>query len=1024
MKISIRWKIILLIILPVVAIYSASILYHIFWMRNWAENQLEQQMVDLAEDYADRFDSSLQHTAQVAAITAAYIEKNPRMGSDQILSLLEANLENNLLIYGSAVAYDHYAYDPGKRLFIRYLHRDGSALVKSGFIFTGYDYTDTAHEYWNLPKTTGKPSWTEPYYDEGGGNALMVTYSVPFFSAGKFMGIALVDVPLAPIRELAFMGIPEHFRFNIITSRGKYVYSSEKSRINQRVAEVLGKNPDKKLLAFSKTITSGQTGFLTLTGWEFQEPEFTAFAPVRSTQWGFSISLSEKDAYGDIQKEFYRNILFYLLSLLLIIPGLWFLGSGISKALLKLNKTMLAFAEGDPEIRADISSRDEIGSLASTFNHMASRLMDRERKLFEIQRLLESTIEQSPIPIMVVDSDRNIHNFNNACRDITGFKGDIKPGMNIMKMNVTWKDYDKDGNRIQPENSPLMLALEGKSTKDLEMKIIRGDGEESWVIANGIPVKDDGGNIIAGFVAFPDITQRKKTEEKLRESEERFRRIAENAKDMIYRMVLPDGHYEYVSPASLDIFGYTPDEFYESPVLIQNIIHPDWTGYFQEQWANLQNGLMPPVYEYQAIHKSGEIRWIHQRNVLVKNDRGEPLAIEGIVTDVSQAKRAGEEKVKLEADLKQAHKMEALGTLAGGIAHDFNNILAAIIGFSELAREDSPESSRVREEIEEVIRAGKRARDLVKHILAFSRKTEQNRFPVKIQPLVEESLNLLRASIPSTIEIRQDLDPRCGNIMADPTQIHQVIMNLCTNAAQAMDERGGILEVTLRPEDLANIHVGEPGPYIKLTVKDTGMGIDKDAMDKIFDPYFTTKPYGKGSGMGLAVVHGIVTAHQGLITVESTPGTGTAFHVFFPESSEVSRNEDMAAEIPPMKGVESILVVDDEKSIIDMTRHRLERLGYRVSARTDSLEALDLFRSSPEAFDLVITDQTMPKMTGEQLAEELLKIRKNIPIILCTGFSSKMNSQKATSMGIKAFLMKPVDSHELATSIRRVLDAG
>jgi PAS domain S-box-containing protein len=982
-------------------------------------------MVDLARDYARRFDSKLQQVARVASLTASYVEKNPRLDPTQMVSLLEAILENNPLIFGSAVAYDHYAYDSEKKLFIRYLHREGTELVKTGLVFTGYDYTDPDHEYWTKPKTTGKASWTEPYYDEGGGDALMCTYSAPFFKDGKFAGIALVDIPLEPIRELVFAEIPESMGFNIITPKGKFVFSSKKDWIKRSISEIQGKDAPEGWQAFLKTVISGEIGVQRLDGWLNDEPELAAYAPVESTGWGFSISITEREAYYDIRRELYRNLAFFLISLIFILPALWFFLSKFSKTIVKLNKTVNAFSEGNMDARSGIASQDEIGSLAQAFNHMASRLIEREGKLFETQRLLEFTLEQSPIPILVVGSDRKIQSFNTACRKILGLKdeGALHPGTSLMDIRMTWKDYDNSGNRIPPEQSPLMLALDGKNTHNLEMKIVRNDGVENWVMATGIPVKDDKGDIIAAFVAFPDITERKKAEERLRESEERFRRIAENAKDMIYRMKLPDGQYDYVSPASLEIFGYTPEEFYKTPLLIRKIIHPDWETYFQEQWADLQKGTQPPVYEYQAIHKSGETRWIHQRNVLVKNGRGEPVAMEGIVTDLTRAKRAEEEKTKLEADLRQAQKMEAMGTLAGGIAHDFNNILAAIIGYSELAREDIPESSHAREEIDEVILAGKRARDLVKHILAFSRKTEKNRFPVKIQPLAEEVLNLLRATLPSTIEIRKNFDPLCGNILADPTQIHQILLNLCTNAAQAMDEKGGILEVTLSREEMGGPGEQAPSTHVKLTVKDTGTGIEAHLLDKIFDPYFTTKEYGKGSGMGLAVVHGIVNAHQGSIHVESTPGVGTAFHVYFPESLEESPEEEPSIMEYSTRGAESILVVDDEKSITDMTKHRLERLGYQVTVKTDSTEALSLFRSAPKTFDLVITDQTMPKLTGEQLADELMQIRKDIPIILCTGYSSKMDPNKARNMGIKAFLMKPVDKNELAATIKRILDS-
>lgn len=394
--------------------------------------------------------------------------------------------------------------------------------------------------------------------------------------------------------------------------------------------------------------------------------------------------------------------------------------------------------------------------------------------------------------------------------------------------------------------------------------------------------------------------------------------------------------------------------------------------------------------------------------------------------EITEQKKAEAEKEELEAQLRQAHKMDAIGTLAGGVAHDFNNILAAILGYAEMAMDDTPDDSAAKYQIAQVVKAGNRAKELVKQILAFSRKEVEKRGPVQIHIIVKEALKLLRSSIPTTIEITTAIDPACGNILANPTQIHQIVMNLCTNAAQAMDEDGGELKVEminteLEEDDLLNEPELKPGPYVQLSVKDTGVGIDQEDFERIFDPYFTTKEFGKGTGMGLSVVMGIVKGLGGMITVESIPGKGSTFKVFFPKGEEHDSifNEETK---PLPTGKERILVVDDEKSIADMTKRRVERLGYQVTAKTSSLEALELFSSQPDAFDVVISDQTMPELTGENLARKLLEIRPDIPIIICTGYSSKIDAEKANFIGIRAFIMKPVDKVELAETIRSVLE--
>ena len=384
------------------------------------------------------------------------------------------------------------------------------------------------------------------------------------------------------------------------------------------------------------------------------------------------------------------------------------------------------------------------------------------------------------------------------------------------------------------------------------------------------------------------------------------------------------------------------------------------------------------------------------------------------------------EQSKMEIELQHAHKLEAIGTLAGGIAHDFNNILAAVLGYADMAMDDIPKHSPARYQIDQVLKAGNRAKDLVKHILSFSRKESQVRVPLEVSKILQEALKFLRATIPTTIEIKESHDIENGIILADATQLHQVIVNLCTNAAHAMEEQGGILGITLSSQDFSENELKKepslkPGPYVRLCVSDTGTGIDQRYLDKIFDPYFTTKEVGKGSGMGLAVVVGIVKSHDGMITVDSKLGEGTTFNVYFPRIEEQIHEEvEVTATLPG--GNEKILVVDDEESIVYMTKRRLELLGYQVTTKTSSIDALELFRSQPDQFDLVITDQTMPGLTGEQLAKELLSIRPGFPIILCTGYSSKIDAEKADFVGIRDFIMKPVERSELANTVRRILD--
>ena len=400
------------------------------------------------------------------------------------------------------------------------------------------------------------------------------------------------------------------------------------------------------------------------------------------------------------------------------------------------------------------------------------------------------------------------------------------------------------------------------------------------------------------------------------------------------------------------------------------------------------------------------------------------------------------EKGEIPARLQQAQKMQTIGTLAGGIAHDFNNLLSIILGNAELAMDDVPEKNPAQECLKELHDACLRAKDLVSQILSFGRQTGQELQPVNMTPLLEEALKLLRASIPTTVDIRRNFSCESDTVLADPTQMVQVLLNLCGNAAHAMAKEGGTLEVSLRnvalgmqrwavqgDETPSAIELVEfpmgypnltPGNYVRLTVTDTGCGMDNAVMDRIFAPYFTTKGVGEGTGLGLSVVLEIVKSHGGAITVDSEPGKGTTFDVFLPASEAVAQDQPRRGEALP-KGSERILLIDDESALIKTGKQVLERLGYTVVASTGSLEALKAFRAQPDGFDLVITDMTMPGITGDRFAREVMAIRPDIPVILCTGHGVRIDEAQMKAVGIRALVMKPVDKRELAETVHRVL---
>ncbi|MBI9084672.1 MAG: response regulator [Desulfobacterales bacterium] len=386
------------------------------------------------------------------------------------------------------------------------------------------------------------------------------------------------------------------------------------------------------------------------------------------------------------------------------------------------------------------------------------------------------------------------------------------------------------------------------------------------------------------------------------------------------------------------------------------------------------------------------------------------------------------ERRRAETRLQQSQKMKAIGTLAGGIAHDFNNILAAIMGYTEMSLMDTDEASSVHRRLTNVLKATNRAKELIHQILTFSRQNDPEIRPMAPLPIIKETIKMMRASLPATVEIRQRIPASSAMIMADPDHIHQILMNLCTNASQAMAKNGGTLELRMTEVDFdtETAHRDQdllPGKYLKLTVADTGRGMDRAELEQIFDPYFTTKQTvdGDGSGLGLSVVHGIIHSHGGTIAVNSELGTGTTVDVFFP-IIEPAKTDPAAVKTPIPLGRERILFVDDEQALADVGLQMLQRLGYHVVPRTSSVEALEAFRAHPDRFDLVVTDQTMPNMTGTELAREIHRIRPDIPIILCTGFSEKFPGELGPGIGIDDFLFKPIALRDFADTIRRVLD--
>jgi two-component system, cell cycle sensor histidine kinase and response regulator CckA len=570
-----------------------------------------------------------------------------------------------------------------------------------------------------------------------------------------------------------------------------------------------------------------------------------------------------------------------------------------------------------------------------------------------------------------------------------------------------------------PEDRKLFLtALEAQGyVKDYELKLKRRDGTVIDVATSSHQYFDDNGAVLGVEGILRDISRRKRAEEALRDSEERFSKAFHISPAPTIISTIDDGRYVDVNDSFLRMLGYAREELIGRTAMELNV----WVDYHERDKV-VEELKRQGFIRGELLHlrtKEGE-----SRDALVSAEivtLNEEKFILSIFYDITEQR-------KLENQLYEAQKMEAIGTLAGGIAHDFNNILSAILGYSDLALVSPNLDERLRRCLDQIRKAGVRARDLVKQILTFSRLTDEKPRPLRVSPIVKEVLKLLRATTPSTVEIEQDIQPEPDMVLADPTHIHQIMMNLCTNAVHAMRKRKGKLKVSLAPEEIKprgvlNFRHGlTPGMYLKLTVGDTGHGISPAIMDRIFDPFFTTKRLGEGTGMGLSVVHGITKSYGGSITVESGIGNGAEFNVYLPliVEKENEREVEVVDQMPG--GKERILFVDDEDSIVGLGKEILADLGYDVVGTTSSLEALEFFRARPDRLDLVITDMTMPSMTGIELAQEIMRIRPGMPVILCTGFSEAITSEEAKALGLREFIMKPMNVHQFAQVIRRVLD--
>jgi PAS domain S-box-containing protein len=515
-----------------------------------------------------------------------------------------------------------------------------------------------------------------------------------------------------------------------------------------------------------------------------------------------------------------------------------------------------------------------------------------------------------------------------------------------------------------------------------------------------------------------EIGERRRTTEALVESEEQFRQVVENMHEVFWIMNPLNGKVLYVSPTYEKIWGRSCESAYSVSHFGLDFIQPEDQARIQRARSDKEAQGTYDV-EFRIVRPDGSTRWIHDRAFPVRDAAGDLHRIVGVAEDITERKQ-------LEEQYRQAQKMEAIGTLAGGIAHDFNNILTAIIGYTELASMIAEGNSKLRVYLGAVIQAASRATGLIRQILTFSRQQPQERLPIKLPPIVEETIKLLRATIPTTIEFDTSIAADSPTVLADANQIHQILMNLGTNAWYAMKSRTGRLQIRLEncvvDEAMAAAHPSlRPGLHARISVSDTGCGMDKETLRRVFEPFFTTKPPGEGTGLGLAVVHGIMDSHDGTVTVSSAPGEGTTFSIYFPAYEGEAIPPPVKEGPVPRGNGERILVVDDEEVLALLAQRALTALGYEAEFATQPTAALDMVRDDPQRFALVITDQTMPSMTGLLLASQIRQIRPGLPVIMMTGYTAPLMADRVASAGIRELLLKPITIRALGVAVKAAL---
>ncbi|MBF0278326.1 MAG: PAS domain S-box protein [SAR324 cluster bacterium] len=680
---------------------------------------------------------------------------------------------------------------------------------------------------------------------------------------------------------------------------------------------------------------------------------------------------------------------------------------GITRPLGRLRDIFLAVERGDLNQKIDLRRNDELGMLAKGFAYMRDSIRDKILQLQESEERFRSFSEQTLIGICVVQNDRIVY-ANQSFANIVGYT--IKELKFFSSKDVYRKlTHPDDLKKVEEQSVKKQTGSKDQIIPQYEWRMLNKSGDWHWVESYSSTIIYEGKT--ANLLYVTDITNRKQAEEDRMKLETAIEQAAETI-----AITDVNGVIEYVNPSFEKTSGYSSEEAIGKT---HNILNSGKQSaeFYKQQWDVILSG---KVWKNQIINKkkNGEL---YTESITISP----VIDQKGVITHFISHKRDITQELDLENQLRQSQKLESMGILAGGIAHEFNNLLSPILGYTEMLLEEQSEKMLDYSPLQEISNAGQRAKALVQQILTFSRKSASERKPVQLAEIVEEAMQFLLHTLPSSISISTDIDPNLPEIFASPHEIHQVLLNLCINASHAMPKNGA-LKIELKNKGFCQLRNMEgkiiSNHFVCLSIEDNGIGIDQGTLEHIFDPFFTTKDVGEGTGLGLSVVLGIVDQHGGVIEVFSEIGKGTTFQVYLPISQEENTDVSDTASLEILRGKESILLVDDEPIVQKMVKVMLDKMGYQVFSFTDCYEMLASFEKSPQDFDLILTDYTMPKMTGVQLAKQIKQIRSDIPIVIMTGFNQEVSEENIPNFGIDGFLMKPFQKEEISQLLRKMLD--